>query len=386
MVLPQIFKLEENLYEEFENALDKINVGSTFVTVCGSTKTRKITDEFIKNVKRYKLLDPIEVDKPTVYSAFKIRMAAEKANASIIGFGGGKVMDVTKLGGSDARKAVILVPTQPTHDGMVSNVVSINQYGKPYSILVNSPTAVILPMSLYYQAPPEVIIRGVGDSFAKISANLDWKLSQELKNGKQKDPSYNENISYLCVKSTMKIIEETIKMKEENTFSFQNPYYKQFVSDLVEALISYGNSMCTIGSSVCASGSEHLFGHGLDVVLRERAPPHGISVGGIGLINALELYRNFRPDFYDKFFRDFGFKPLDLEDLKELESYLKIPYRIKELGIKEEEAISAYMKAVEIGDERGRITIYDYLRFYQEPKIEINAEFTKKYLTQFGII
>lgn len=381
MALPQIFKLEENLYEEFESVLDKINVGNKFVTVCGVKFSNKIAYDFIEHCTRYKLLPPIEVEKATIYAAFKVRTAAEKENSPVIGFGGGKISDTTKLGASDANKPAIIVNTQPTHDGTASNVVSIDQYGKPYSVPVKPPTAVILPMPIHYQCSPETIKKGIGDSLAKISANLDWKLSEELKSEKQKDPPYNENVSYLCVQPTMEIIENIKKREEEGPFVPD----KEFISILDNALVSYGINMCTIGSTVCASGSGHLYGHGLDVTVKNRLP-HGIVVGGIGLMNSIGLYETFLPDFFVKFFENFGFKTMSLGGLKELEDYLHMTYQARKLGITEEDVISAYLKGVKIGDERGRVTIYDDIRFYREPKIEIDREFARKYLTRFDLL
>jgi glycerol dehydrogenase-like iron-containing ADH family enzyme len=177
----------------------------------------------------------------------------------------------------------------------------------------------------------------------------------------------------------MKIIENINKMrKEKEPFSPQNPYYKQYVSDLVDALISFGIYMCTVGSSVVASGTEHLWGHGLDVVASKYIP-HGWGAGsGSGI--AYYLFKRFRPEYC---------KPLNkiLNNLKALLRYMGIPSTAKELGITKEEAIYSFLKAVEIGDERGRVTILDDIRLpYHEPSIKIDESFAREVLEATKII
>ncbi|MDI6798781.1 MAG: iron-containing alcohol dehydrogenase [Candidatus Aenigmarchaeota archaeon] len=381
MVLPQIFRLEQELYtegfyREFEDALDKLNVGNKFVVVCGTSYTKKIAKEIIKNVRGYEFLPPIEVENPTANAALKVQSAAEKENAPVLGIGGGK-MDVAKKGASDAKKPAILVCTQPTHDGIASPVVSING-PKPYSVSVTPPVGVILPMDMMYKVPKEVASQGVGDAIAKIfTAKLDWKLSAELKLEKQKDPPYNENVSELCVKPTVKIFENIEKMKE-GRFSQEHPRYKQFISDLVDALVNYGICMCTIGSSVCASGTEHLWAHGLTAKAKKYIP-HGWAVGS-GSIIAYELFQRYRPEYCEEL-------PIKSDKLKDLIEYVGIPDKAKKLDITKEEAISAFIEAVKIGDERGRVTIFDYIRApYREPRIEIDEKFAEQYLTDIGFL
>ncbi len=387
MPLPKIYKLENDLYTGFKESLDELNVGKKFITVCGTTYTKKIAYEFIENTKGYEFFPPIEVYKPTVSAAFKIRDIALKENAPIIGFGGGKIMDVAKLGGSDAKKPVILVPTQPTHDAMASPVVSIAAPVKHHSVPVDPPTGVILPMPILYNSSKESIVYGTGDSIAKITANLDWKLSAELNLEKQKDPKYDEAISSLCLNPSLENLKKLKKMKESGEPFLENEKMKKsYISDLVDALIRYGKSMCTINSSVCASGSEHLWAHALDLI-PQKSIPHGIGAGS-GTIIAYGLYECFKPNYLKKLHTT-------LEDLKDIANYINLPYTSRELGIKKKEAIFALIKAVQIGDERGRVTIYDYIRFYDlnEGKItfprevrKITPYFAKKLLNNLRVI
>jgi glycerol-1-phosphate dehydrogenase [NAD(P)+] len=369
MPVPKIFRIEEeeNLYEKFGNILEQLNLGNTYIVVRGTGYTSKVTNGFVDNIKKYKLLDPtdLRIEKPTFTAAAKVRVHALNKNAPIIGIGGGKIMDVAKLGGNDAKKPVILVSTQPTNDGLSSNVVSLNQYGKPYSLPVNAPLAVVLPMRYHYKSSPETVIRGVGDSFAKITANLDWELSSRFDFEKnQKDPPYNKTISSLCKEATKKIIKKTREMRDEGPFTLKHPDYKSYVSSLVDALVSYGVSMCTLESSVCSSGDEHLYGHGLDS--RASNPPaHGIGVGGIGSIIGLKLHEEYNKK-----------PPISYEELKKLEDYLGLPYRLRSLQLKKSEAISSFIEAIKIGDERGRITIFDYLK--EKRNIKLDEGFAEK--------
>lgn len=192
----------------------------------------------------------------------------------IIGFGGGKSVDIAKTVAYNLDKPFVSVPTSASHDGISSPFSSIRGQNKPYSIKTRTPIAVLADTSIIAKAPRRLLASGCGDLMAKVTAVKDWELARDEKG------EYFGNYSAQLASMSAKII-----MQESKSIGSGN---ESSVRTVVEALISSGVASCIAGSSRPCSGAEHLFSHALDYI----APNKGLhgEKCGIGAIMIAKMH------------------------------------------------------------------------------------------------
>lgn len=192
----------------------------------------------------------------------------------VIGFGGGKPIDVAKYVASQTGLWLASIPTAASHDGIASPFVSLKGDVRPTSSYAKEPDLIIADISVISSAPRRVNIAGVGDIVAKFTAVLDWRLAHRLRG--EYYGGYAASLALMSAKHVLASHRELAKGGMEG------------LRVLVEALISSGVAMCIAGSTRPASGSEHLFSHALDVIAPKPAL-HGEQTG-VGTIMMLYLH------------------------------------------------------------------------------------------------
>src|SRR5688500_9765799 len=98
----------------------------------------------------------------------------------VIGFGGGRSVDIAKMTAFKIGRPFLSVPTSASHDGISSPFVSIRGTNKPYSIKANTPIGVVADTRLMLEAPSRLLAGGCGDLVAKITAVKDWELARDI--------------------------------------------------------------------------------------------------------------------------------------------------------------------------------------------------------------
>ncbi|HEY1211916.1 MAG TPA: iron-containing alcohol dehydrogenase, partial [Nitrososphaera sp.] len=116
----------------------------------------------------------------------------------VIGFGGGRSVDIAKMTAFKIGRPFLSVPTSASHDGISSPFVSIRGIDKPHSIRANTPLGVIADTQLMSQAPSRLLAGGCGDLVAKITAVKDWELARDERG--EYYGSYAANLAYLSAK------------------------------------------------------------------------------------------------------------------------------------------------------------------------------------------
>ncbi len=267
------------------------------------------------------------VSSPTFREAE--RGIAEVGNVkTIVGVGGGTVIDVAKYAAYKLNANFISVPTAPSHDGMVSPIASLFEGGRRKSILTRSPRMAIIDLSLFRSAPKHLLISGYGDILAKTVSLKDWQLGRD-----EVGEPYCETAESLIYSS----LEELVR----SLASPASP--EKSLEVLVKALINSGVAMMLVGSSRPASGSEHLISHYLDMNLKYRLP-HGIQCAlGSLLMAAYHELRNPR------WWRDEKYR------LNSLQGYLRkigAPTTIEEAGVPSEIMLRAITESWKIRPNR----------------------------------
>ncbi|HEX7318829.1 MAG TPA: iron-containing alcohol dehydrogenase [bacterium] len=263
-------------------------------------------------------------DEPAVA---KIMSLVKKTKPDIIlGFGGGKVLDVAKLAAGRTRRKFISIPTTLSNDGIASPVSVIkNKKNIPVSHLTRAPYGVIVDLGVVKKAPVRCIKAGVGDLVSNLSAVFDTRLRK----GGEKA---GKNILMLAETGPRALL----KLKTHNIKS------DLFLACLTDGLIKSGLAMCLSGSSRPASGSEHKISHALDYMYPGRKTLHGEQVGFAALVT-MALQGN-------KY----------LTAVKKL--YVKIGFlqKVKSLGISNNEFVEIILNARKIRPER--YTILEHIQ------------------------
>jgi len=236
----------------------------------------------------------------------------------LFGVGGGTIIDSAKVSSGSQNIPYISIPTSVSHDGIASPLASIKGSDKPYSVLAQSPLAIIADTNVIAQAPWRFVISGCGDVIAKFTAVKDWKLAHQKVN--EYYGEYAASLALMSAKLVMENAELIVSRKDEG------------LRVLLEALISCGVAMSIAGSSRPCSGSEHLFSHALDMLNNHHAM-HGEQCG-VGSILTAYLYKS------------------NWQKIRNTLKQIGAPTTAAELGVKDSEVIKALELAAKIRPER----------------------------------
>jgi glycerol-1-phosphate dehydrogenase [NAD(P)+] len=187
------------------------------------------------------------------------RQAPRNADA-IIGFGGGKALDVAKYVAFLSRLPYLSVPTSLSNDGFCSPQSSLTIAERRYPLPSAMPFGVILDTAVCLDAPEILWHSGVGDLVSKFTAVTDWKLAFHAQGTPLDD--------FAALLSDASVYQFIARPKRD----------LEGMRLLGTALLLNGISMSICGSSRPASGSEHLISHALDS-LSKRPRLHGLQVG-----------------------------------------------------------------------------------------------------------
>ncbi len=223
------------------------------VVISGKGPTRKISEELIIEMK----LQPAQVKAlycpdNTLRTINEIENEAQMVFAEmIIGVGGGKVLDVSKVVGKRMNVPVMLVPTALSSDAICSPVASIRvNPTKRISIEVGLPWAVVIDLDIVARSPRRLLCSGIGDLLSNKTALVDWKLAHQAK--KEKINAFARLLSNNAVETFLNIVNQNTNCKTT------------LLQVTAESLIMSGMAMAIAGTSRPCSGSEHLISHALD--------------------------------------------------------------------------------------------------------------------------
>jgi len=236
----------------------------------------------------------------------------------VLGVGGGTKIDVAKLSSTRQGIAFISVPTTASHDGIASPVAAVKGLKKPYSVMAQSPMAIVVDMDVIIRSDYRFTASGCADLVSKFTSVRDWELAYKVKN-----EYYGEYAASLALMSARLVTKNADILK---------PGSEEGLRLVLEALISCGVAMSIAGSSKPCSGSEHLFSHSLDLIEPNRAL-HGEQCG-VGTIMMAYLY------------------DIDWKGIKDTLQKSGAPTTAEALGVEPESIIKALVHACTIRPER----------------------------------
>ena len=239
-------------------------------------------------------------------------------DTTVLGIGGGKVIDVAKLSSFNQGVYFVSMPTTASHDGIVSPMASSKNPDTSISVAAHSPIAVIADSEILAQSPFRLLAAGCADLMANFTAIKDWELAHRLKN-----ETFSESAAALSIMSANLITDNIANIK---------PNLEPSARIVMKSLFSGGMAISIAGSSRPASGSEHLFSHALDKIL-DKPALHGEQCG-IGTIMMMYLHGG------------------DWRYIKNALKAVEAPTTAAEIGVSEDDIIEALMMAHKIRPER----------------------------------
>ncbi len=228
----------------------------------------------------------------------------------VIGIGGGKIMDTSKLSASWTGVPWISVPTSSSNDSLSSQAISFmlsreaEERGKSKN--AHAPLSIIIDMDIVEKAPQRMLVAGCGDLISNYTAVRDWELAHRLKG-----EYYSEYAAALSLMSAKLIVENARTVRDTP---------QEGARLVVKGLVSSGVAMSIAGSSRPASGSEHLFSHALDF-LGSKAY-HGEQCG-VGTIMMMYLHN------------------ADWKSMRDVLKYIGAPTTAQELGVDRDTVVEA---------------------------------------------
>ena len=239
-------------------------------------------------------------------------------NTTVLGVGGGKVIDVAKLASYNKNVFFVSMPTTASHDGIVSPLASLKNPNTSTSAKAHAPIAVIADSKIIANSPFRLLSAGCADLISNFTAIKDWQLAHRLKN-----ENYSESAASLSIMSAKMITDNVDNIK---------PGLEESARLVVKTLFSSGMAISIAGSSRPASGSEHAFSHALDKLLNQPCL-HGEQCG-VGTILMMNLHGG------------------NWKFIKNSLKAVGAPTNAKELGISDEDIIDALTMAHTIRPER----------------------------------
>lgn len=267
--LPYHLIVEEGIFEKIPDVMNDV------IPDIHSKKTILVTEENLKGIFE-NILNEISADFKNI-ELYLIQSATYDAAVAlakyitmndiqtVIGFGGGTVLDLAKFAAFVSKTKLISLPTTLSNDSLASPVAVLGTEGKARkSFNCTIPDAIIVDVNVIMSAPDRQLLAGIGDTISKYTALNDWKIAH----GKGK--AYVDDFAYMISKMAFNSIcyndQKELKSKD-------------FIKRLTQALVMGGLAMEIAGSSRPSSGSEHLFCHALEENFSEDVNvPHGIAV------------------------------------------------------------------------------------------------------------
>jgi glycerol-1-phosphate dehydrogenase [NAD(P)+] len=319
--LPRNVVVGHGVLDETVAAVDDLHLGGRPLVVTSPTP-RKVAGEQVHAAFADAGWDPAEIviEQASFEAVTEVVEVAEAEEAGfLVGVGGGKVIDVTKMAAEELGLGFLSVPTAASHDGIVSSRGSIPEENTRHSVAAEPPLAVVADTEVLAEAPWELTTAGCADIISNYTAVRDWNLAHRLKN-----VQYSE---YAGALSQM-----TAEMLVENADSIR-PNLEESAWIVVKALVSSGVAMSIADSSRPASGAEHLFSHQLDRIADDPAL-HGHQVG-VGAIVTEYLHTGPKGRY---------------REIRDALASIDAPTTAAELGIDEATVIEALTTAHQIRD------------------------------------
>ncbi len=215
---------------------------------------------------------------------------ASRGATHAIAVGSGTINDAVKMAAHLRGHSYTAVGTAPSMNGYTSAIAAILSDGVKTTQPCAAPVAVLADPEVMAAAPYRMIASGIGDLYSKPVSNGDWRLSTRLLGTPHSD------IVMEIVEAGSALLEGVAPRLPARDVDA--------VAGLTGALMLSGLAMQAAGSSVSASGGEHLISHYIDMTAWAFDQPHDfhgcqVAVGTIATSTLYERVRALDPSTID---------------------------------------------------------------------------------------
>ena len=316
--MPREVYIDPNIIKDTGEICKSLRLDKKILIVTGNHTYKIGAKPVIESLESHDIgYDVIKVDSAS-YESISAVEELITSDTSVLGVGGGKVIDVAKLSSHNKGVYFVSMPTTASHDGIVSPLASIKDPKTSTSAKAQSPIAVIADTEIIAQSSFRLLAAGCADLIANFTAIKDWELAHRLKNA-----PFSESAAALSIMSAHLITDNVANIK---------PGLEASARIVMKSLFSGGMAISIAGSSRPASGSEHLFSHALDKIL-DKPALHGEQCG-LGTILMMYLHGG------------------DWKAIKESLKAVQAPTTASEIGIPDDAVIEALIMAHKIRPER----------------------------------
>ena len=320
--LPFIVEIGEGPRKKVREVLEKLEL-SNAIMLTGKSSYEAAGQKIEERISDY-LISTFFVTKASMEEVRTVEFSISYEDVdSIVGVGGGKVLDIGKVLASELSVPFISIPTVASHDGIASPVASFKEAGKPLSISTRPPTAVLADLVILRYSPIRFLRSGYGDLISNVTAVRDWKLARD-----KMDEEYND------IAASIAVMPANLMLSQAEHLDLKQPSHLEM---LIRGLILSGVAISIVGSSRPASGAEHKFSHALDYLGYGDAT-HGEQVG-IGTIIMEYLH--------EKHYGEGSWERIKFSLEK-----IQAPTTAKELGLTKEQVVDALIYAKRIRKKR----------------------------------
>jgi glycerol-1-phosphate dehydrogenase [NAD(P)+] len=187
----------------------------------------------------------------------------------LVAVGSGVINDLSKWAAFQLGIPYMVVATAASMNGYSSANVAPTVGGVKVLFEARAPVAVLAEPRIIEQAPPEMTAAGFGDTIAKQQSGTDWVMNHFLSD------------EYYCP-FCAGIVADLEPLYLDHPEDIRDRRHEA-IQGLFEALFWTGMAMTLVGTSVPASGGEHLFSHTLDMIAEVRGETHDLHGRQVGL-------------------------------------------------------------------------------------------------------
>ena len=183
----------------------------------------------------------------------------------VIAVGGGPLHDIVRFCTKERGIPFVSVPTAASCDAFSAEVAAMTWEGVKKTVNCQAPVLVVADIDIIRNAPPHLILSGIGDVLGKFIALAEWKIAHAITGEAFCRPIYDMMHDAL--------------MKVWNNAPAARAGEPEAVAAVMNGLLLSGIAMQLFGSSRPASGAEHHISHLIDLRPEGLGPVKGASHG-----------------------------------------------------------------------------------------------------------